>query len=123
MSILSARALSLLLADWRAVPSGAAYSALADRIRLLIIDGRISLGSRLPAERELAGILGLSRTTVTAAYGHLREAGFLTSTQGSGSVARLPHSAPRAPEEEARSGILDFTKATLAAYPGVAAAA
>jgi DNA-binding transcriptional MocR family regulator len=123
MSILSARALSLLLADWRAVPSGAAYSALADRIRLLIIDGRISLGSRLPAERELAGILGLSRTTVTAAYGHLREAGFLTSTQGSGSVARLPHSAPRAPEEEARPDVLDFTKATLAAYPGVAAAA
>jgi len=122
MTILTARALSLLLGDWRGSESSAAYSGLAERIRLLVLDGRISLGSRLPAERELASILGLSRTTVTAAYGMLRDAGFLISTQGSGSVARLPHSAPRAPEED-RPGILDFTKATLPAYPGVAAAA
>jgi DNA-binding transcriptional MocR family regulator len=122
MTILSARALSLLLGDWRGSESSAAYSGLAERIRLLVLDGRISLGSRVPAERELASILGLSRTTVTAAYGLLRDAGFLTSTQGSGSVARLPHSAPRAPEED-HPGILDFTKATLPAYPGVAAAA
>jgi DNA-binding transcriptional MocR family regulator len=122
VSVLSARALSLLLSDWRASEIGAAYSALADRIRLLILDGRIPLGTRLPAERELAAILGLSRTTVTAAYGLLRDAAFLTSTQGSGSVARLPHSTPRAPEE-AWPDVLDFTKASLPAYPGVAAAA
>jgi DNA-binding transcriptional MocR family regulator len=122
MTVFSARALSVLLGDWRGRETGAAYSGLAERIRLLVLDGRISLGSRLPAERELASILSLSRTTVTAAYAMLRDAGFLTSTQGSGSVARLPHSAPRAPEED-RPGILDFTKATLPAHPSVAAAA
>jgi DNA-binding transcriptional MocR family regulator len=122
MTVLSARSLTLLLGDWRGSEAVAAYSGLAERIRLLVLDGRISLGSRLPAERELASILGLSRTTVTAAYGMLRDAGFLTSTQGSGSVARLPHSAPRAPEED-RPGILDLTKAALPAHPGVAAAA
>jgi DNA-binding transcriptional MocR family regulator len=122
MPVVSARSLSVLLSDWRGPESGAAYSGLADRIRLLVLDGRIPLGTRLPAERELAAILGLSRTTVTAAYGLLRDAGFVTSTQGSGSVARLPHSSPRAPEED-RPGILDFTKAILPAYPGVAAAA
>jgi DNA-binding transcriptional MocR family regulator len=122
MATLSARSLGQLLGDWRALESGPAYVGLADRIRLLLLDGRVPLGTRLPAERELAGNLALSRTTVTAAYALLRDAGFLTSTQGSGSVARLPHSAPRAPEE-VRPDVLDFSKATLPAYPGVAAAA
>ena len=38
--------------------------ALADRVRLLILDGRITLGARLPAERQLAQHEDLSRTTV-----------------------------------------------------------
>src|SRR3978361_1193036 len=122
MTTLSARSLSQLLGDWRALEAGPAYLGLPARIRLLVLDGRIPLGTRLPAERELAAGLTVSRTTVTAAYAMLREAGFLTSTQGSGSVARLPHSAPRAPEED-RLDVLDFTKATLPAYPAVAAAA
>src|SRR5476651_1332815 len=122
MTTLTARTLSQLLGDWRALESGSAYAGLADRIRLLVLDGRIPLGTRLPAERELAGMLALSRTTVTAAYALLRDAGFLVSTQGSGSVARLPHLAPRAPKED-RPDVLDLSKATLPAYPGVAAAA
>jgi DNA-binding FadR family transcriptional regulator len=65
---LSARALTGLLNGWQASPAGPAYSMLADRIRLLVLDGRIALGTRLPAERELAAQLGLSRTTVSAAY-------------------------------------------------------
>jgi DNA-binding transcriptional MocR family regulator len=122
MASLSARSLSQLLGDWRGLESGAAYAGLADRIRLLVLDGRISLGTRLPAERELAAALLLSRTTVTAAYALLRDAGFLRSTRGSGSVARLPHATPRAPEEN-RADVLDFTKATLPAHSTVAGAA
>jgi DNA-binding transcriptional MocR family regulator len=119
---LTARSLAQLLGDWRASVAGAAYLALAERIRLLVLDGRIALGTRLPAERELAAALDLSRTTVTGAYSALRDAGFLSSTRGSGSVARLPHSAPR-PPEETRADVLDFSKATLPSYPGLAAAA
>ena len=122
MSVLSARSLSQLLGDWHRAAPGVAYTGLADRIRLLVLDGRIPLGTRLAAERELAGALGVSRTTVTAAYTVLREAGYLSSVRGSGSIARLPHSAPRAPEE-VRADVLDFTKASLPAFPGVAAAA
>ncbi|HEY1531452.1 MAG TPA: PLP-dependent aminotransferase family protein [Galbitalea sp.] len=122
MTSLSARSMTQLLGDWRDSETGAAYAGLADRIRLLILDGRIPLGTRLPAERELASALELSRTTVTAAYAVVRDAGFVTSTQGSGSVARLPHSTPRAPDED-RADLLDFTRASLPAYPGVAAAA
>ena len=52
MGSLSARALALLLDGWR--DAGVAYASLADRIRLLILDGRIAPSTRLPAERELA---------------------------------------------------------------------
>ncbi|MDQ3113901.1 MAG: GntR family transcriptional regulator, partial [Actinomycetota bacterium] len=44
---------------------GPLYLALADRIRLLIGDGRVPVGVRLPAERHLASYADLSRATVT----------------------------------------------------------
>jgi DNA-binding transcriptional MocR family regulator len=119
MSTLSARQLAILLVGWRDV--GVAYAALADRIRLLILDGRIGSGTRLPAERELAAQLEVSRTTVTAAYAELRDVGYLTSVRGSGSMAQLPFRAPG--PLESQPGYLDFSKATMPAIPGVVAAA
>jgi DNA-binding FadR family transcriptional regulator len=51
-------------------------AALAERITALVLDGRIAVGVRLPAERTLSDAAGVSRTTVTAAYALLRESGF-----------------------------------------------
>ena len=48
------------------------------------------LGTRLPAERDLAAALTLSRATVTAAYARLREDGWATARQGAGTFAALP---------------------------------
>lgn len=70
---------------------GPAYRDLADRIRLLILDGRLSHGTRLPSERELTVALGLSRTTVSRVYAELRDSGFVESQRGSGSVIRVPY--------------------------------
>ncbi|NUR25743.1 MAG: PLP-dependent aminotransferase family protein [Catenulispora sp.] len=67
-----------------------AYRALAHSVRALILDGRIALRTRVPAERDLAAALGMSRTTVTAAYDLLREDGFLESRRGSGTWTMLP---------------------------------
>ncbi len=120
MSSISARILDLLLHEWRS--SAPAYTALADRIRLLILDGRIPVGARLPAERDLAQRLGVSRTTVSASYAELREAGYLSSVRGSGSIARLPGRAP-VPIHEPSAGFLDFSKAALPASPLLADAA
>lgn len=120
MTSVSSRALVQLLDDWRG--PGAAYAALADRIRLLIIDGRVPLAARVPAERELADALAVSRTTIAAAYASLREDGYLESVRGSGSVARLPGRAPVAIDSH-RTGFLDFSKAALPAIPEVADAA
>jgi len=114
---LTARTLESLLGDWRT--GGSAYRALADRIRLLTLDGRIPTDSRLPAERDLGVRLGLSRTTVTAAYRQLREAGYLHSVQGSGSVARLP-GVSAVTGGAAPAGVLDLGQAVLPAWPGLA---
>ena len=122
MASLSARALAVLIAGWRDVALGPAYAALADRIRLLILDGRITLGTRLPAERELAAQLDLSRTTVSAAYAELRQDGYLDSVRGSGSVARLPGRVSVI-HDPLVTDALDFSKAALPAHPMVADAA
>jgi DNA-binding transcriptional MocR family regulator len=110
-----------LLEGWRD-QDGARHSALSDRIKLLIIDGRVGSNARLPAERELATRLGLSRTTVNSAYAALRDDGYLSSRQGSGSVARIPGQPSELPQP--RDGdLLDFSRATSGAAPGVHGAA
>lgn len=73
-----------------------AYRSLADRIRAAVLDGRLAVGTGLPSERELSTALGLSRTTVNAAYAQLRDQGWLVSRRGSGSTVRLPED-PAAP--------------------------
>lgn len=116
---ISPDALGALLGDWRGAGSTAAYAGLAERIRLLLLDGRLGDAVRLPAERELARSLGVSRNTVTHAYDELRRTGFVSSRQGSGSVTRLP--GPQPDPEALRYlefGRLDFAKATWPAVPG-----
>jgi 2-aminoadipate transaminase len=57
-------------------------TSLADfRIR----NGNLTSGERLPATRELAGLLGLNRTTVSAAYEILENDGLLAGQVGRGS--------------------------------------
>jgi DNA-binding transcriptional MocR family regulator len=85
--VLSARRVAEVIGDFDRSP---AYQGLAEGLRVLITDGRVPVGVRLPSERELTEALGVSRTTVTRAYAELRDRGFLTSRQGSGSVASLP---------------------------------
>ncbi|MEV2270316.1 MocR-like transcription factor YczR [Nonomuraea africana] len=85
---LSAQQLGRLLdADRTARPF---YRALAQGVRGLVRDGRVPVRMRMPAERHLAQELGVSRTTVTAAYDLLREQGYLDSRQGAGSWTALP---------------------------------
>jgi DNA-binding transcriptional MocR family regulator len=87
--------LARLLGRWHALPArrrSPDYVALASAVRGLLADGRLPLGVRLPAERELADALAISRTTVSAAYRELRESGHVTSRRGAGSWTTLPTS-------------------------------
>lgn len=87
-----------LLGPW--LDGGRAYAGVAAGIRGLALDGRLSVGARVPSERQLAQALGLSRTTVTAAYDVLRGEGYLHSAAGAGSRVTLPSSAPVRPDAD-----------------------
>ncbi|WP_139088034.1 aminotransferase class I/II-fold pyridoxal phosphate-dependent enzyme, partial [Mumia zhuanghuii] len=95
------------------------YRELADLVRLLVLDGRIPAGTRLPSERELTAVLPVSRTTVTRAYGVLREAGLLVSRRGSGSVVTLPRGTRPPYTPPAGSSMVGWTIAAGQAAPGV----
>src|SRR3954468_776567 len=62
------------------------YEQLAQQIR----SGALGRGERLPATRELAGLLGLNRTTVSAAYELLEESGLIAGQVGRGSYVTGP---------------------------------
>jgi DNA-binding transcriptional MocR family regulator len=120
---LTARRLAELLGELDRV--GPAYREIADRLRLLVVDGRVVDGTRLPSERELATALRVSRTTTTRVYAELRDAGLLLSRQGSGSVVRLPLTVSSAsslivtPED---AGTIALTYAAPIGPPGLARA-
>ena len=61
------------------------YRQLAQSIANRIQGGQMRRGERLPATRELAGQLGLNRTTIASAYGVLEQAGMIAGHVGRGS--------------------------------------
>ena len=113
----SARALSAALGAWRSREP--AYEALADAIRLLCLDNRLAPRTALPAERELSAALGLSRSTVAAAYRSLRDTGHIASLRGSGSVT-LPLQRRDPGRVHPMDGALDLQQASPPAWPGLA---
>ncbi|MCV7176399.1 MocR-like transcription factor YczR [Mycolicibacterium sphagni] len=102
------------LGNWRTSSrSGPSYQALADGLRMLIVDGRLPVGSRLPSERMLADVLRVSRTTVTAAYAELGESGYLHARRGARSTIALPHTPVPVPGEVPAA--INLASASLAA--------
>ncbi|MFF3155573.1 MULTISPECIES: PLP-dependent aminotransferase family protein [unclassified Streptomyces] len=100
------------------------YRALAQGVRALLLDGRIPLHTRLPAERELATALEVSRATVTAAYDLLREGGYALSRRGAGTWTGLPEGAAPASVAgyQAPDGVIDLAMAAPSAPAELAAA-
>ncbi len=61
------------------------FRQLYDQMREMIESGTLHRGDRLPATRELAGQLGLNRTTISAAYSLLESEGLIAGHVGRGS--------------------------------------
>ena len=59
-------------------------AALHGQLRAAILDGRLKPGLRLPATRELAETLEVSRNTVVAAYDLLLGEGYIEARRGAG---------------------------------------
>src|ERR1035438_923288 len=66
------------------------YKQLFEQISAEIRAGRLATGDRLPPTRELAGQLGLNRTTVSAAYELLEAEGLIAGQVGRGSFVTGP---------------------------------
>lgn len=73
-----------VLGPWAHAGEQPLFRSLADGLRGQITTGRIPSGVRLPSERALASALGVSRSTVVAAFDQLRSEGLIASRQGSG---------------------------------------
>ncbi len=61
-------------------------SQIADQIRSSILAGEFAPGDKLPPERELAEMFGVSRPSVREALNMLASAGLVMSYQGGGTV-------------------------------------
>ena len=72
-----------LLGPW-SEQKGPLYERLAHAFEQVIRTGELPTQTRLPAERWLAQCLGVSRSTIVAAYALLQERGWVTSRRGSG---------------------------------------
>src|SRR5262245_29579538 len=77
------------------VNPGRASEMIVDQIRLLIRDGQLKPGDRLPAERELGERFGVSRVTVREALRGLEANGMVTIKVGArgGAFVTAPTSA------------------------------
>lgn len=64
---------------------------VADRVRALIKIQNMEAGMRLPAERQLAAQLGVSRNSLREALATLVSEGLLVSRRGGGTFVRWPH--------------------------------
>ncbi|MDF2678063.1 MAG: regulatory protein GntR [Bacillota bacterium] len=60
------------------------YTKVIDFIKKQIILGELKIGEKLPAERELSAILGISRNSVREAIRTLDNMGVISSKQGAG---------------------------------------
>ncbi|MGJ6961125.1 PLP-dependent aminotransferase family protein [Streptosporangium sp. G11] len=94
--------------------AGGVAAQIARELREAVRRGRLAAGVRLPASRELARDLGLSRGVVVEAYEQLVAEGFLISRIGAGTTVApaasrpaafpvLPDGPSRAPEDPPRA--------------------
>ena len=85
----------VVFAGWRGRP-GPRHQRLAAALLEAIDQHTLRQGTRVPAERTLAALVGVSRGTVVACFDHLVAAGVLTRRQGAGTyVAGRPSWAAR----------------------------
>ena len=97
--------------------AGATAASLADQIKALILDGRLTVGERLPSERSLALELRRSRSTMTRAYGLLENEGYVSRLHGGSTRVTLPHStSPALVEDE---DAIDLSIASMDSTPGL----
>jgi DNA-binding FadR family transcriptional regulator len=103
------------------------YRQIAEQLRQLMADGEFQVGTRLPAERDLALQLGVSRPSVREALIALEVEGIIEVRNGSGiyvkQARRSAKQAPGASDTPADWGPLEVMSARILVESEVAALA
>ena len=66
------------------IPRERVADRIANELLRLITSGELAPGERLPGERQLADMMGVSRVSIRAALQQLKAQGFVTAVQGGG---------------------------------------
>ena len=66
------------------IPRERVADRIANELLRLITSGELAPGERLPGERQLADMMGVSRVSIRAALQQLKTQGFVTAVQGGG---------------------------------------
>lgn len=90
--------------------AGPIYTALAGAIATDVQAGRLRPGDRLPPQRDLADVLGVTVTTVTRGYAEAERRGLVRGEVGRGTYVRPPAFAPL---PAAAAGFTDFATNAL----------
>lgn len=116
-----------MVSDFRLLERDRSISLrIAEQVAARIVTGEFPVGTKLPAETELARQFGVSRPSVREALGALQFVGYIDSVRGSGShvisLERAVHTGP-IPAEVSPRQILRLFEARLLIEPQVAALA
>src|SRR5687768_4023490 len=74
--------------------NGTTAEEVVTRLREMIQRGEINAGDKLPPERDLAKLLGVSRPTLRAGIRSLTTVGILQSRQGAGTFVAKAEESP-----------------------------
>jgi DNA-binding FadR family transcriptional regulator len=103
------------------------YRQIAEQLRQLMAKGEFAVGTRLPAERDLASQLGVSRPSVREALIALEVEGVIEVRTGSGIYVRQPSETQPPPSPSSNTpadwGTLEVMSARLVIEAEVAALA
>src|SRR5215218_4328224 len=91
--------------------NGSTAEEVAARLRDMIHSGELAAGDRLPPERDLAKLLGVSRPTLRAGIRSLSTVGILQSRQGAGTFVAEAEESPTLDSSQLRllSALHGFT--------------
>jgi GntR family transcriptional regulator, transcriptional repressor for pyruvate dehydrogenase complex len=110
--------------DFAPIPPARLFRRIAQQLAGLIADGTLAVGQRLPAERDLAARLHVSRPSLREALIALELQGLVAVRGGSGVVVvARPTAAPAAPRPAEPPGVFDILEARLVVEPEAAALA
>ncbi|HKP71064.1 MAG TPA: FadR/GntR family transcriptional regulator [Pyrinomonadaceae bacterium] len=83
-----------LFSNLKSEKNGTTAEEVVTRLREMIQSGELSAGDRLPPERDLAKLLGVSRPTLRAGIRSLTTVGILQSKQGAGTFVAQAEESP-----------------------------